>query len=123
MTGTDAGSFTINSSTGQIMVGAGTTLDYETKEHLHGHGRGHRPGRGQRHHHDVTIMVTNVDEMGMVELSSMTPMVGVDLTATLTDPDVVVEGSVTWQWTRSMSVYEIFENIDGATSDELHADG
>ena len=65
----------------------------------------------------VTIMVTNVNEMGMVELSSMTPMVGVDLTATLTDPDVVVEGSVTWQWTRSMSVYEIFENIDGATSD------
>ena len=117
LTGTDAGSFTINSSTGQIMVGAGTTLDYEATRNTYMVTVTATDRDGASDTIDVTIMVTNVDEMGMVELSSMTPMVGVDLTATLTDPDVVVEGSVTWQWTRSMSMYGTFENIDGATSD------
>ena len=117
LTGTDAGSFTINSSTGQIMVGAGTTLDYEATRNTYMVTVTATDPDGASDTIDVTIMVTNVDEMGMVELSSMTPMVGVDLTATLTDPDVVVEGSVTWQWTRSMSMYGTFENIDGATSD------
>ena len=32
LTGTDAGSFTINRSSGQISVGAGTVLDHEAKE-------------------------------------------------------------------------------------------
>ena len=116
LTGTDAGSFTINGSTGQIMVGAGTTLDYETKASYMVTVAATDPD-SDSDSIMVTIMVTNVNEMGMVELSSMTPMVGVDLTATLTDPDVVVEGSVTWQWTRSMSMYGTFENIDGATFD------
>ena len=36
---------------------------------------------------EVTVNVTNVDEPGMITLSSLQPQAGVELTATLTDPD------------------------------------
>ena len=75
LTGTDAGSFTINSSTGQIMVGAGITLDYETKtsymvtvgvtdgEDADGNTEG---TASEDDSIAVTITVTNVDELEMV---------------------------------------------------------
>ena len=43
--GTDATLFDVDSATGQIAVGSGTTLDYETPGHLHSHRNGHRPVR------------------------------------------------------------------------------
>ena len=46
---------------------------------------------------DVTVRVTNVDEPGEVTLSTLQPQDGIDLTATLTDPDGHISG-VTWQW-------------------------
>ena len=67
---------------------------------------------------EVTVMVTNVDEKGTVVLSSMTPVVGVELTATLTDPDGIVTGE-TWQWSKSMTMdrdYEVITGL-GTTSD------
>ena len=36
--------FDIDRATGQIMVGAGTMLDFEDDPVLHRHGHGHRPG-------------------------------------------------------------------------------
>ena len=48
-------------------------------------------------------------------LSSMTPVVGAMLTATLTDPDGGVTGE-TWQWSRSMTMSGTFMDIAGATS-------
>ena len=62
----------------------------------------------------VTVTVTNVEEDGTVMLSSMTPVVGVELTATLSDPDGSVTGT-TWQWSKSMTMDGTFEDIDGAT--------
>ena len=50
--------------------------------------------------HDVTVMVTNMKEDGTVMLSSMTPVVGVELTASLTDSDGGVM-DVTWVWETS----------------------
>ena len=32
--------FAIDRTTGHIEVGAGTKLDYEDEDHLHGHGQG-----------------------------------------------------------------------------------
>ena len=53
----------------------------------------------------VTVRVINVDEMGTIELSSLAPKEGVDLTATLTEPDGgltnATDGSVEWKWERS----------------------
>ena len=52
----------------------------------------------------VEVEVTNVDEMGEVELSTLAPKEGVGLTATLTDEDVIVlaADSISWTWERSM---------------------
>ena len=50
--------------------------------------------------HDVTVMVTNMEEDGSVTLSPMTPVVGAAVTATLTDPDGSVM-DVTWVWETS----------------------
>ena len=55
----------------------------------------------------VTISVINVDEDGSVTLSPSTARAGVEITATLTDIDVVTAGTVSWRWARS---------ADGATN-------
>ena len=65
--------------------------------------------------HDVTVMVTNVEEDGTVMLSSMTPVVGTAVMASLTDPDMVTEDTVTWQWSKSMTMGGTFMDIDEAT--------
>ncbi len=62
----------------------------------------------------VTVTVTNVDEMGMVSLSSMSPSVGTEITAMLTDPDGGVSDT-TWQWSKSMTMDGEFMDIDDAT--------
>ena len=66
----------------------------------------------------VTIMVTNVDEMGMVTLSAMQPTVGMEIMATLTDPDMVVDmPTVMWQWASSDAMDGTYTDIeDDATS-------
>ena len=49
----------------------------------------------------VTVEVTNVEEPGTVILSTLQPQVGVEIVATLTDPDTINttdQGTVTWQW-------------------------
>ena len=61
----------------------------------------------------VAVMVTNVNEVGTVTLSPMSPMVGSELTATLYDPDGVTENSVTWQWSTTMD--RLFKDIDMTT--------
>ena len=67
--------------------------------------------------HDVTVMVTNVDEDGTVTLSPTAPRVGTELMASLTDPDDVTAGSVTWHWASSDAMNGTYTNIPGATSD------
>ena len=64
---------------------------------------------------DVTVTVTNVDEEGMVTLMPMRPSIGMEITATLTDPDMMVTDT-TWQWSRSMEMEEGYTDITGATS-------
>ena len=52
----------------------------------------------------VRVSVSNLDEAGTVELSSMQPKVGQHLTASLTsEPDSLVTGTDTWNWTRLSS--------------------
>ena len=45
----------------------------------------------------VTVTVEDVDELGTVSLSSPQPMVDIDLTATLSDPDGRIT-NVEWRW-------------------------
>ena len=48
----------------------------------------------------VTVTVTNVDEAGTVSLSESPPVRGMELTASLSDPDEDVSG-LGWSWQRS----------------------
>ena len=43
---------------------------------------------------DVTVTVTNIDEAGMVALSTNQPPARAEITAALTDPDEGVTGAV-----------------------------
>ena len=61
---------------------------------------------------DVTVMVANVDEEGMVTLPAMPPVVGVALTAALSDPDG--SAAEAWQWARSRDM-GTWTDISGAT--------
>ena len=45
----------------------------------------------------MVITVTNANEAGTITLSSVQPKVGIDFTATLSDPDGGVK-DVKWQW-------------------------
>ena len=111
--GTDMASFDIDPATGQIMVGDGTMLDYETKASYMVTVTA-SDGIGSDSI-DVMVMVTNVDEPGMVSLSAMQPVVGAELTATLNDPDGMLSGEM-WQWARSATMDGTFDTIAGATS-------
>ena len=62
----------------------------------------------------VTVSVTNVDEDGMVSFSSSQPVVGVELTASVSDPDGGVTGE-SWLWARDLG-QGTYEDIVGATT-------
>ena len=64
----------------------------------------------------MTVTVTDVEELGMVTLSSVQPKVAVELTATLEDSDGGVK-DVTWQWYNDTIVDDLTVGaIAGATS-------
>ena len=64
---------------------------------------------------DVTVTVSNVNEAGTVTLSTMSPAVGSEVTASLTDLDGGITGT-TWQWSKSMTMDGTFTDIGMATS-------
>ena len=63
----------------------------------------------------VEVMVTDVDEPGMVTLSGLQPQAGTALTATNSDPDGTVSNPK-WQWAKSMTMDGTYEDIDKAIS-------
>ena len=64
---------------------------------------------------DVVVTVEDVDEPGVVRLSTVQPEDSTAITARLSDPDGVVAGTVEWQW----AIEDCPDNnpISGATSD------
>ena len=55
---------------------------------------------GNKATRDVTITITNAEEMGSVKISNLHAQVGNMLVAEVSDPDLDVSG-VTWQWWRT----------------------
>ena len=108
LSGTHASSFDIDASNGQIAVGSGTTLDYESglREYsviVSVHDRLDTDGDQDTTNDDsidVTINVNNVDEAGTVSMSTTWLREGTTLSASLTDPDGSVSDT-SWQWARS----------------------
>ena len=110
LSGTDAAFFAIDLDTGQLMTLA--DLDYETKASYSVTVAASDSG-GLSDSIDVTITVTDVEKPGTVTLSA-DPQVGVELTASLADPDGNVSGEA-WQWARDDGAGG-FEDIASATS-------
>ncbi|MDE2988935.1 MAG: cadherin domain-containing protein [Chloroflexota bacterium] len=105
--GTDAASFAIDDSTGQVSTRA--ALDFENQSSYSVVVK----AADQYDDADtvnVTISVTNVDEPGTVTLSTQQPDLTGSVTATLTDPDGSVSGA-SWQWSHHGG-----NDINGATS-------
>ena len=65
---------------------------------------------------DAVEASTTIGTNGVVTLSETQPTMGVELTASLTDPDGVVVASVTWQWASSSSASGPWTDISGATA-------
>ena len=73
----------------------------------------------------VTVMVTNVDEAGTLTLSTLQPVDGIDVTATLTDIDSVSQWEphgyrvtpvdIAWKWAKSLNHAGTYTDIDGET--------
>ena len=75
---------------------------------------------------DVTVMVTNMKETGTVTLSSMSPVVGTELTAMLDDPDKSVTMTGEGEGVAVVQVYGHGRGLHGhrrGNDDELHAGG
>ena len=94
--GTDAASFDIVSTSGQIQTKTGVTYDYETQSSYSVTVKAD-DGKGGTATIAVTISVTNLDEAGTITFSPEQPVAGTTLTATLTDQDGV-QSVDTWRW-------------------------
>ena len=122
LTGIDAESFTIVSSTGQLRVR--DPLDYEIGRtvffvDVNVHDRRDAAGASSTYVDDtltnMILTVENVEEPGTVTLSTPTNRVQatVPVTAELSDPDI--PSGITWQWARS-SNRSTWDDITGATT-------
>ena len=110
--GTDASSFNIkNTTVGELRANA--PLDYETKSSYQVDVIATDPN-SLSSKVTLTITVTNEDDAGAITLSSQAPVVGIDLTASVTDPDGGVS-SIVWTWSKS-SDQTAWTAIAGATS-------
>ncbi len=67
----------------------------------------------------VVVMVTNEEEDGTVELSTLAPKVGVELTATLTGDEDGPTSRVTWEWERSDASSAADFDADASTVTEI----
>ena len=124
LTGTDAGSFEIDSSTGQLKTKTGVThnFDFEAAKKSYSVTVNVSDSKDADGVADtvvddtiaVTIDLTNVDDAGTVTLPA-TFSGGVEATASVTDPDGTVS-SPSWRWARGNTATGSFGNIGGATS-------
>ena len=120
LSGTDASSFDIVSTSGQIQTKSGTTYNYEAKSSysVTVNVRDNKDEAGDADsmtddNIDVTINLSNVDEAGTVAISGM-ELGGETLTASVTDIDGTVSNP-TWQWHRAQMASGTFAPISGAT--------
>ena len=108
LSGDDAGDFSISDG----VLTFNTPPDYEAKSSYSVMVTATDPSNASDST-TVTITVTNVEEAGTVDLSSVQPQVDTPLTATLSDPDGGVTGT-TWKW-ESSSDQTTWAAITGAT--------
>ncbi len=116
LSGDDASSFTIVSTSGQIQTKSGVTYNYEgtnsydvTVSVRDNKDAAGDPDTDTDDSIDVTINLSNVDEPGTVTITG-TESGGETLTASVSDIDGTVS-SLSWQWARGDSSSGPFTNI------------
>ena len=121
LSGDDASSFTIVSTSGQIQTKSGVTYNYEgtnsydvTVSVRDNKDLAGNTDSADDDSIDVTISLSNVDEAGTVTISG-TESGGEELTASVSDIDGMVS-NVTWQWALGASASGPFAPISGATN-------
>ena len=123
--GADMGSFTIGGSSGDLMFAMSPDFEAPTDmgmDNMYMVTVMAEAG-GEMDMMAVTVMVTNVDEPGVVTLMPATaPVVGTAVAATLVDPDGGVAG-VTWQWYRVGALGEPMEITDATGETYTPVDG
>ena len=112
LSGTAASLFLIDAQ-GQIRVGQGAALDYETTASYALTARVTDSG-DLEDTLSVTINLRDADDPGIVIFSSAKPFVGASFGATVTDDDGV-DGRKRWRWHRAKGADDEFQRIDGAT--------
>ena len=123
LTGTDAASFGIDTSTGQIKTKA--ALDHESTETYSvtvtaSDGRNDAGDAEQTPSTDatidITITVTDEDDPGTITLSPTQPNAGNPVTATLEDDDgIKTNVAIAWVWEKSTDL-DSWTTITGATT-------
>ena len=143
--GTDAATFeavfALNTSTGEITVKPGVSIDYESAERtsyrvniMVTDGEDDSGATQSQPTTDATatvvIEIVNVDEPGIVTLSTSSPQLGVGLFATLTDPDGRRGGIFNSYWSRAnnadgpffLTADDYYENLRKMTYTPKEAD-
>ena len=125
VSGTDAAKFNnvfnLNATTGEITVKSGANIDYESSDKSYSVTVSVTDGEDASGDTEspptidatvsVTINVNNVDEPGIVTLSTTAPRVGSELTASVSDPDDDTLLIYTVQWSRSPTADAPFIDI------------
>ena len=111
--GADRASFDIGSTDGQLRTKA--ALDFETTATYSVTVTATDTAGGDGTI-TVRINVNNLDEPATITMSSQQPLVTIELTATLDEPDEV-RGSVTWSWASSPDGASSWTPISRETSD------
>ncbi len=121
--GMDSDKFVVEPATGRLEVAADAVLDYEADPSLivelqvsDGKDANHQQDSTADDTIEVVIDLINVDEPGQIGLSSMEPMVGTSIKATLTDIDGGI-GGTNWNWEKSSDGVNDWESISGASND------
>jgi hypothetical protein len=107
--GTDAASFDINGSTGQVRTKSGVTLEDKTYNVT-------VKAADQKGANTILAVTIDIDDRdGSVSLAPSSPQVGDTVRATLTDPDGGITG-LTWEWHISSDGTSNWTTVVGATS-------
>ncbi|MDE2945186.1 MAG: cadherin domain-containing protein [Gemmatimonadota bacterium] len=113
--GDDASSFTIGASTGQLAVGSGVDLDYESGDTELTVSVVASDGT-LADTATVTVTVTDADDPGVVTLDAAVARVGTQIAATLKDQDGSKNAGKARRWQRSSDGGSTWSNISGARS-------
>ena len=118
LSGADAGKFNITPMTGAMRTLAfKANPDYESPGDSGGNNVYEvtvvvTDSKGNSDEQDVTVKVTNVEELGTIELSTLQPRVDFPVTATLADADNITAGSVSWQWYKGAVTQQLLATLD-----------